>query len=145
MSSYVTINTINVEVLDINLDPQLNRPTKAIIGVNGSRTSYQGMGGRLLNLSILAVGDRYQKMEDLYKYGQRVPLISKSEAKYNGFYHITSFTSEEYKPGRFKITMKLQEDFTFNNIRVNFVTYAVAPQQSGTEINVGDKWDVGAS
>jgi phage protein U len=143
--TYITINTVNLQVLDIQLDPQLNRPTKSIVGTNGSNTSYQGMGGRLITISIVASGDRYQKMEWLYKYGKRVSLISKSSAKYNGFYHITSFTVDENRPNHFKITMKLQEDYTFNMVRVNFVTYQVKAQVTGTELKVGDKWQVSAS
>ena len=145
MSSYVTINNIDVKVLDIQLDPQLNRPTKAILGVNGSNTKYMGMGGRLITLSVLATGDQYTNLSNLYKVGTKMPLISKSLAQYNGLYHITIFTSDEYQPGRFKISMKLQEDFVYNITRMDFVTYDVKPQQTGTEIVVGAKWNVGVS
>ena len=145
MSRYVTIHGINVKILDIAFDPQLNRPTKAILGASGSQTSYLGSGGRLLNLSILCNGNEYHNFENLYKLGKKMPLISKSAAKYNGMYHITIFTADEYKPNRFKITMKLQEDFKFNITQMNFVSYATKPKTTGTEIKVGEKWNVGAS
>jgi len=143
--SYVTIQGLDVKVLDIQLDPQLNRPTKAIVGANGSHTNYQGMGGRLITLSVFATNSDYNNFQTLYNYGDKVSLISQSAAQYNGLYHITNFTSDEYQPGRFKISMKLQEDFVFNITRMDFVTYDVKPSQPGNEIVVGEKWNISAT
>jgi hypothetical protein len=144
-TNYVTFGMVKVKVLDIALDPQLNRPSKAIVGADGSQTSYMGSGGRLLSLSVLATGNEYQNIAGLYKYGKRMAFTSLSSAKYNGHYHITSFTSDEYKPNRFKISMKLQEDYVFNMIQVNFVTYQVKPTYTGNEMVVGDKWQISAT
>jgi phage protein U len=146
MSSYINLHgNINLKVTDIQFDPQLNRPTKAIVGANGSHTSYQGMGGRLLTITCVGNANQITDLTNLYKMGHSTPLISKSAAKYNGIYHIVSFTHDEDKPNHFKVTMKLQEDYVFNMVRVNFVTYQVKAKFSGTEIKVGDKYTVSAT
>ena len=146
MSSYVNLHgNVNLIVTDIQLDPQLNRPVKAIVGTNGSHTSYQGMGGRLLTLTVIANGSQYTDLSNLYKMGHSTPLISKSAAQYNGIYHITSFTVDENKPNHFKITMKLQEDYVFNMIRVNFVTYQVKSHAAGNPVKPGEKWQISTS
>lgn len=144
-TNYVTFGMVKVKVLDITLDPQLNRPSKAIVGAEGSQTSYMGSGGRLITLSVLATSKDYQDIASLHQYGKRMAFTSLSSAQYNGHYHITSFTSDEYKPNRFKISMKLQEDYVFNMVQVNFVTYQVKPTYTGDEMVVGDKWQISAT
>jgi len=140
MSGYVTIDNITIPVTNISLDPQLMRPVSQIVGASGSHTSYQGNGGRLLEISAFANDSQYPKIDTLWKKGKRVPLISNSKAKYNGFYHIIDFKPVEYKKGRFTITIKLQEDFTFNVTRKNFIDYNIKIKDSKVQMKVGDKW-----
>lgn len=139
---FLTLDKIQVKVLKIELDTQLNRPSKQIIGASGSHTNYLGDGGRLLNLSVTVDATNYPNLEKLYKKGSKVTLISKSSAKYNGLYHITIFTGTETRPGRFSVTMKLQEDFVFNVVRQNFTNYQVKDQVQSSEVEVGQIFDV---
>jgi hypothetical protein len=142
---FLTIDKIQVKVLKIDFDSQLNRPSKPIIGVSGSQTNYLGDGGRLLNLSVTVDAKNYPNLVKLYKKGSKVTVISKSSAKYNGLYHITIFTGTETRPGRFSVTMKLQEDFVFNIVRQNFTNYQVKAQAQNTDVEVGQIYDVSGS
>ena len=142
VTSFLTIDKIQVKIVKIDFDTQLNRPSKQIIGASGSHTVYLGDGGRLLNLSVTANATDYPKLEKLYKKGSKVTVISKSAAKYNGLYHISTFTGTETRSGRFSISMKLQEDFVFNVTRQNFTSYQVKSQVANTQIVVGQVFDV---
>jgi hypothetical protein len=138
--NYVTIDNIKIQVTNISQDPQLVRPSTQIIG-GGSSVEYHGSGGRLLEITAFATGDEYPQLESLWKKNKRVSLISQSKAKYNGFYHILSFTHVEYKKQRFTINMKLQEDFTFKITKKNFIDYNVKIIHSAVEVKVGGKWN----
>ena len=71
-----------------------------------------------------------------------VTVTSQSEADYNGIYNITSYKPSEDKRGVWHITMTLQENYTFNVVKQNFINYNVTPTANSTTIDVGDKWDV---
>ena len=41
--------------------------------------------------------------------------------------------------------MTLQENYTFNVTKQNFINYNVTPTANTTKINIGDKWDTAVS
>ena len=145
MGNYVTIDDVKVKVTNIVEDPQLNRPSKSIIGGNGSHTAYVGDGGRNITLTIRANAVQIQDYQKLWKKGSPVTLISQSEADYNGFYHVVKFKNTEFKKRAFHVDLTLQEDYQFNVTRQNFVNYNVSPSSNNTQINVGQKWSTDAT
>ena len=137
---YVTIDETSVRVVDISDDPQLQRPMKGLVG-GGTHVNYLGNSGRFITLDCRASGEEHSELQSLWKKAAKVTLISPSEADYNGEYHITSFTSKEYRKGRFTIEMKLIEDFIFNVTRQDFVNYTITGKTSSTTIDIGDTWN----
>lgn len=140
--SYFMINNVAANVTKIESDRQLQRPTKPILGSTGSHTSFLGRGGRLITLTIRAQSSNIQAFENLALLESSVTVTSQSEADYNGIYNITTYKPSEDKKGVWHITMTLQEDYTFNVVKQNFINYNVTPSANSTIIDVGDKWDV---
>lgn len=138
---YITIDNTNIRVTSINLDPQLQRITRPIIGAGGSITNYIGSGGKILTLECRANNDEYNDLKELYTKNEKVTLISPSEADYNNDYHIIQFNQTEYRKGHFTISMKLIEDFTYNITRQDFVNYTITAKTVGNEVDVGETWN----
>ena len=118
--SYFMINNVAANVTKIEEDQQLQRPTKPILGSTGSHTSFLGMGGRLLTLTIRAQESNIQAFQNLAQINSSVIVTSQSEADYNGIYNITSYKPSEDKRGVWHITMTLQENYTFNVVKQDF-------------------------
>jgi hypothetical protein len=136
------INNVAANVTKIEEDQQLQRPTKPILGSNGSHTTFLGKGGRLLTLTIRANENNIQAFQNLAALESSVTVISQSMADYNGIYNITSYKPSEDKRGVFHITMTLQENYVFNVTMGSFTDNQVSPVDSSTVISVGEKWDV---
>lgn len=121
--AYVTLNGVQLKIKNIKEDPQLSTNVKPYAGGTGSFTSDLGDKGRQLELTVHGDKKNILELQRLKKTRTIIPLISESQANYNGFYRITSAPLNESKKGLFEIVFTLQEDKPFNSTRMNYTTY----------------------
>lgn len=145
---YLNLNGLNLRVKSIDWDSQIKSIIKPFVGDGGSNTTITGDAGRLLTLTVSGRQSNIQSLMALKEVNMAVPLISESNADYNGTYFITSVKASERKKGIWDVTITLQEEANFNTVRMNFIDYNVIPNYNFSVGNVktlkiGQRWNPG--
>jgi len=121
--AYVTLNKIPLKIKSIKEDPQLSTNNRPYAGGTGAYTSNLGHKGRQLELTVHGDNKNIGQLRGLKNNRGVLPLVSISQAAYNGFYRIVSFTLTESKKGLFEAVITLQEHKNFNSTKMNYKTY----------------------